>query len=70
MISDEMKDLKSAQEVLKGMNRNVKSLILQHLVNLQTEQVTKLTQHTDPHQLYRAQGAVKAYQSVVELFDS
>jgi hypothetical protein len=70
MNKEALADAKRATEVLKGMNGNLRGLLIQHLINLQQEHVTKLTQHTDPHQIYRAQGAVKAYQSVIELFEN
>ena len=70
MTKDELVDEKRAREILKGMNGNAKALILQHVVNLQQEQITKLTQSIDPHLIYRAQGSVKAYQSVIELFET
>ncbi len=70
MTKEEIIDHKRAREILKGMNGNAKALVLQHIVNLQQEQMTKLTQIIDTPLLYRAQGSVKAYQSIIELFDS
>ena len=70
MTKEELKEEKQARDILKSMNHSAKAIIIQHIINLQTEQVTKLTQSIDPHLIYRAQGSVKAYQSVIELFEN
>jgi len=69
MTKDELVNRKRVVELLKGMHINSKRMILLELESLQHEQVTKLATHVDPHQIYRAQGALKAYQTVIELFD-
>ena len=69
MTKEELQDSNRAVEILKGMNGNARGLILIHIRNLLSEQQTKLATHSEAHQLYRAQGSVKAYQTIIELFD-
>ena len=64
------KDLKLAREVLKGMNANSNSILLKHLSNIQSGHLNRLISHRETDLMNRSQGAVKALQEVIELFNN
>ena len=67
LTEEQLKAEKLCKDALKAMNSGSKSHVIQHIANLQIVELERLMEQSDSVKLHRAQGAAKAYQSIIEL---
>ncbi len=67
LTDEQLKVEKLCKDALKAVNSGSKSHIIQHVSNLQIIELERLMEQSDLVKIHRAQGAAKAYQSIIEL---
>ena len=67
LTNDHLKAEQLCKDAIRSINNGTRAQIIKHLTNLQSEENERLISHTDTVRMFRAQGAITALQTIIEL---